>query len=59
MDEEGNATFKIHMPELGLASKARYDIRGHAVILTEKEDDFSQPDGNGGSPLACGVIEEK
>ncbi len=58
VDEEGNATFKLHMPELGLASRARYDIRARALVITEKEDDFSQPDGNGGAAIACGVIEE-
>ena len=59
VDEEGNATFKIHMPDLGLAAKARYNIRHLAVIITDKEDDFSQPDGNSGAAIACGVIEEK
>ena len=59
VDEDGNATFKVHMPELGLANKARYNIRHLAVVITEKEDDFSQPDGNGGKPIACGVIEER
>lgn len=58
VDEDGNATYKVHMPELGLASSARYDIRNLAVIITEKEDDFSQPDGHGGKAIACGVIEE-
>ena len=59
VDEDGNATFKVHMPELGLAARAHYDVRGLAVIITAKEDDFSQPDGNGGAPIACGVIEER
>lgn len=59
VDVDGNATFKVHMPELGLANKARYNIRRRAVVITEKEDDFSQPDGNGGKAIACGVIEER
>ena len=58
VDEDGNATFKLHMPDLGLAARARYNIRHLSVVITEKEDDFSQPDGNGGLPIACGVIEE-
>lgn len=58
VDADGHGTLKIHMPELGLAGRARYDIRGLAVILHEKEDDFSQPTGNAGGRIACGVIEE-
>jgi superoxide dismutase, Cu-Zn family len=58
VDIDGNATYKVHMPELGLAASSRYDIRKRAVIITEKEDDFSQPAGNSGVPIACGVIEE-
>ena len=58
VDEDGNSTFKIHMPELGLAQSAHYNIRHLAVIITEKEDDFSEPDGNGGKAIACGVIQE-
>ena len=58
VDEEGNATLKIHMPELGLAQSARYNIRNLAVIITEKEDDFTQPDGQGGAAIACGVIQQ-
>lgn len=58
VDVDGNATYKVHMPELGLAASSRYDIRKRAVIITEKEDDFSQPVGNSGIPIACGVIEE-
>ena len=58
VDEDGNATFKVHMPELGLATSARYDIRNLAVIITQKEDDFSQPGGNSGAAIACGVIQQ-
>src|SRR5687768_1057550 len=31
-------------------------ILGHAVIVHEKVDDFSQPVGNAGGRVACGVI---
>lgn len=58
VDEEGHGKLKLHMPELGLESRARYNIRGLAVILHEKEDDFSQPTGNAGGRIACGVIEQ-
>jgi superoxide dismutase, Cu-Zn family len=58
VDVDGHGTFKLHMPELGMAASARYDIRGLAVILHEKEDDFSQPAGNAGECIACGLISE-
>ncbi len=58
VDVDGHGTLKLHMPELGLASRARYDIRNLAVILHEKQDDFSQPTGNAGGRIACGVIQE-
>ena len=59
VDVDGTGKLKVHMPELGLAARARYDIRGLAVILHEKEDDFGQPTGNAGGRIACGVIQEK
>ncbi len=59
VDVDGHGTLKVHMPELGLATRSRYDIRGLAVILNEKEDDFSQPDGNSGACIACGLIEQR
>ncbi len=31
-------------------------VVGHAIILHEKVDDFSQPTGNAGSRIGCGVI---
>ena len=31
-------------------------ILGHAVIVHEKVDDWSQPVGNAGGRVACGVI---
>ena len=59
VDVDGHGTLKLHMPELGLASSSRYDIRGLTVILHEKEDDFSQPTGNAGGRIACGVITQQ
>ena len=59
VDDEGHGTLKLHMPEIGLANSARYNIRHLTVILHEKEDDFSQPVGNAGGRIACGIIENK
>ena len=58
VDVDGHGTLKLHMSEIGLAARSRYDILNHAVILHEKEDDFSQPTGNAGGRIACGVITE-
>ncbi|MEI8344799.1 MAG: superoxide dismutase family protein [Candidatus Omnitrophota bacterium] len=58
VDVDGHGTLKLHMPDLGLAAKARYDIRNLAVILNDKADDFSQPSGNAGDCIACGLILE-
>lgn len=34
-------------------------IVGHAIIITEKYDDYkTQPDGNSGQAVACGVIQK-
>ena len=32
-------------------------VRGRAIILHEKEDDFGQPTGNAGKRIGCGVID--
>lgn len=59
VDTDGHGTFKLHMPELGIAGRARYNIIGRSVIFHENADDFSQPTGNAGGRIACGIIEEK
>jgi Cu-Zn family superoxide dismutase len=50
---------KVHF-ELGLSNVtidgAQAPILGRAVIVHAKADDFSQPVGNAGSRLGCGVI---
>lgn len=43
--------------ELILEAAKLSDVQGHAVIVHEKEDDEkSQPAGNAGSRIACGVV---
>ncbi len=54
-DENGEAHYKRLDTVLKLAGPA--SIIGRAVIIHEKADDFtSQPTGNAGARLACGVI---
>jgi superoxide dismutase, Cu-Zn family len=36
------------------------DVVGHSVVIHEKQDDFAtQPTGNAGARVACGVIEKQ
>ena len=56
IDEAGNGTLTIYMPGLSLTNGGA-DITGKAVIVHEKEDDFSQPTGNAGGRIGCGIIE--
>ena len=53
-DGSGKLTATIH----GLTLKTGpHAVAGHAIILHEKVDDFSQPTGNAGARIGCGVIE--
>ena len=54
-NEKGEATLTATLKELTL-SGAPHAIGGRAVILHEKEDDFSQPTGNAGGRIGCGTI---
>ena len=51
---DGNGKLEAVVPRMALNGK--YNVMGKAVILHEKEDDFSQPTGNAGGRIACGVI---
>ena len=44
------------MPGLTL-NDGKYAVNGLSIILHEKKDDFSQPSGNAGGRIACGIIE--
>ncbi len=55
-DANGNATLKLEMEGVTLGSGA-HNIVGRAVIIHAKPDDLtSQPVGNAGARVACGVI---
>lgn len=54
-DAAGSATLEVVLPGVAM-SESRYAVGGRAVILHEKLDDFSQPAGNAGSRIACGLI---
>lgn len=53
---DGTGTLEATLPGLNL-TEGPLNVRGKAVILHEKEDDFSQPTGNAGGRIGCGIIE--
>jgi len=54
-NESGDASHSLQDDELGLDGPL--SVVGRAVVVHAGEDDLvSQPDGNSGSPVACGVI---
>ena len=52
---DGTGQLSLTLPGLSLSS-GNYNVSGKSVILHEKEDDFSQPTGNAGARIGCGVI---
>lgn len=51
---DGKGRLEAVLPKASLAGKLA--VAGRSVILHEKVDDFSQPTGNAGTRIACGVI---
>lgn len=54
-DEDGKAHYDRIDKVIEL--NGENSIVGHAMIVHSKADDFSQPTGNAGTRVACGVIE--
>lgn len=55
--QDGSAALFVFMPGLMLEDENNALI-GKSIILHEKADDFSQPTGNAGGRIACGIIEK-
>lgn len=56
-DAEGVANVDIHLSDVTLGGGAANDVAGRAVIVHAAPDDYtSQPSGNAGARVACGVI---
>jgi len=52
---DGTAQLEMVLPKITLAS-GKYSVAGRSVIVHEKKDDFSQPAGNAGGRVGCGII---
>lgn len=52
---DGTGTLSVFLPGIYLVGKEP-SVAGLSVILHEKEDDFSQPTGNAGGRIGCGII---
>lgn len=56
-DEQGRAVIEFWVKDLSLDNGALADIKGRSVVVHERADDYqSQPAGNAGKRIACGVI---
>ena len=53
--KDGKLSFEAVLPAASLA-KGKLPVAGRSIVLHEKADDFSQPAGNAGGRIACGVI---
>lgn len=57
-DEQGRAHVDMHVDAATLGDGGANDIAGRAIIVHAKPDDYStQPSGNSGDRIACGIIE--
>jgi Cu-Zn family superoxide dismutase len=56
-DAQGQVEVSMLLPELELGSNGPRDVLGRAIVVHEQPDDYtSQPAGNSGARIACGVI---
>lgn len=53
--EDGTGKLETTLPGVQLTGE-HHNVSGLAVILHEKEDDYSQPTGNAGGRIGCGII---
>lgn len=57
-DAQGMAQVDAVSAGVSLTSGQPNDVRGKAIVLHEKADDYAtQPSGNSGARIACGVIQ--
>jgi Cu-Zn family superoxide dismutase len=56
LDADSTGKAHLELKDSMLKLSGENSILGHAIIVHEKVDDWSQPVGNAGGRLACGVI---
>jgi Cu-Zn family superoxide dismutase len=57
-DAEGKAAVNLRLPDLELGSNGPRDALGRALVLHAQRDDYrTQPAGDSGARIACGVIQ--
>jgi Cu-Zn family superoxide dismutase len=60
VDKRGRASFEMTTDSLTVVEDGPSSVHGRSFVITEREDDgATQPDGNAGPVIACGVIREK
>jgi Cu-Zn family superoxide dismutase len=58
-DADGKATVEVTVPGLEIGTGGAKDVIGKALVVHADADDYSsQPAGNAGGRIACGVIEK-
>ena len=54
---DGKGTVELTTDKWTIGGDAKTDVTGHAIVVHEKVDDFTtQPTGNAGNRIGCGVI---
>jgi Cu-Zn family superoxide dismutase len=57
--EDGTGTLEVTAADWSIGGDAQSDVIGKAVIIHASADDFvSQPAGNAGARVGCGVVEK-
>ena len=57
-DKDGKAKLEITLEGANLKADDPHSLLGRSIIVHEKKDDGSQPVGNAGGRIGCGVIKE-
>lgn len=56
-DANGRATVDMMVPGVSIALMGMTSIADRSIVIHTREDDYSDPAGNSGARVACGVIE--
>lgn len=56
VDEDGDGYLSVTLPGVTLSGDVN-NVAGKAIIIHAQGDDFSQPTGNAGGRIGCGIIE--